>query len=271
MDRKSHHAVAACLVLLVASVAPAATAQSVPATASASLTNFQITLVDLQPDDGIAPSWSFVGEPLTSSGAQAYPVVPIANFPEVVTDRFFDPTAVGLSGAWGHVGVMPQPNGVVAAISLSQRAVSTSAFMFTSASLVLGPQTSLHITGIQDVALDCRPDAVCVEGIAETHFTTFSSVWGATSRTGDRQLSTVDLRLTRDVLDNGVLDDASASIDVSIDNPLSFEQQYRIDAWTHSALLTEGLLPVPEPGTAGLLAAGLGILCWTRRRSLAQA
>jgi hypothetical protein len=251
------------MATVLAAAAPAFAASSASATAGA----VSITLFDLNPSDGLAPSLTFIGESSASYAfAGGMSLSDVAGGLDATTTVTLNAPLVSVAGSTSPNGAFGQA--AVAGGDGSGNWVGGDGQGVFSASIEVGAWTGVLIemdyagtatttvgmtgSGEGEVAQSFISVLINIDGAdgRESHSATrslyASSVWDGSGYTGQDLSFSGRLRLTY----------ANLSDDLLTGN-------YVTSAYAYAA----SAVPVPEPGTYGLMLAGLaGVAAVARRR-----
>lgn len=235
--------------LLAAALAVAASGGAhAAASGSAAITGFTWSLVDLAPDDGIAPALVIGG--VTGSSTSSV-TSSLGDGDTAVQPVNFATTAAALNNALGGGTAATFADGARVSAALASGVPGRTVFLVASGTpqngdFVLTPHTTVTFSAWFEgaAAADANGSAyasgainVLVADISSTH---------------QRQASAT-----------GSADQASGELHVSFANASDQWVSGHLNAYAQATLDTT--LPVPEPGRAALLAAGLAALAWRVR------
>jgi hypothetical protein len=241
-------ALAAIGLAAAAATALPASAQS---TASASLGNLSIQLIDLAPGDGINPSLTFTGNTSAFASATIYLDPAFTNV--AVDDTLFgiDNLAVHASNASGDADAF------ASAFSVSAGTImfSNSGFSLAqgTSDFILSPNTRAIFTVTANVS--ALPDFG--EGGLGSAFAS-ALLYGQVANDSSDGVTSFSSNLS-----SGLFSE-QRSLSAVIDS-----REVEAIGWLGLQVSAESLSlasPVPEPATAGMLAAGLGVLSAAAKR-----
>jgi len=263
------HALWAAAMLLAASTAHATS------TASTVLADFGISLTDLAPSDGIAPTLTL--DPLSRSTAAPGAVSPGANtFWIRQGDSAFGPVSSSgeIAGAGGSAAFAGDPFGAGARITASATGgpsfaigsgaayIDTQPTGFTE--LLLGPRTQVVFSGLAQLDWNASNPAAAAYGEIDLAF------W---RRTGDSEELVAQQYATGGYYGDGAgaLSGSTAgtlAIAFANDSDAAVALGYEVSVFANAAELETVPSPVDEPAGAVLMLAGAAAL-WRRRRGAA--
>lgn len=274
MNMNKTHARLACVATLVL----AASNAWCSADTSATITNFRVQLIDLDPNDGIAPSLTFDPYGTSNTQADVYATLPAL----VSLDAYHDGTAPFApiwasetsGGAFGTASIVGDAFGSGATVSVSARTSATGGYAISEGTVgfanqveihrfTLSPETELLITGDANFSVALGSDQA-------TEFADSGLYLEITDTNGNWATDSSWLM-------TGIASDASApqprtvsaSFQVFYDNASASPFEGGVGGYLGAYANSDGPRlpsPVPEPGSAALLLAGLGAIAWRARR-----
>jgi hypothetical protein len=235
----------------IAAAAVAALPASAQSTASASVGNLNIQLIDLAPGDGIAPSLSFTGATTAFANAIIYADTTFTDVAQQDIELGDDNIPASASNASGTANAFASTLSVTAATNM----LSNSGWTLAQGTMdfILTPNTRAIFTVTASVS--ALPDFT--EGGLGSAFASallYGEIVNSTSNGVTNFSSNVISSLF------GEQRTLSAVID---------SQGVETTGWVGIQAMAESMSlasPVPEPATVGMLAAGLGILSGAARR-----
>jgi hypothetical protein len=263
---------AKALATIAAAVASLAAMPAVASTATATLTDFHIQLVDLDPNDGIAPSLTFqnvLGGSFIAaeSGAPGH----------VLTDTHQGgaPFGAGMSSSTrGAASALSSftgdPRAPGAGGSASATASTGLQGLYGASTVQLGDgaiYSPFTLSADTRLVITADASASALSTFTDPHADTWASVFlKLTDATGTGSVSTDTASAEQFAMTGGLATTDTRQITISFDNLTAADLggifYGSIDAY--AADLSPSA--VPEPGGLPLLAAGLGVLAWRLRR-----
>lgn len=267
----------AAAMLAAAAAAPALAAPSTTYGGSATITGLRYSVFDLNPNDGIAPSASFLG----GLGAYSAVVNLVGNggweshyTSRTGSDSMPSPLASAVrGGASGSAAVVTDGQGQAALMTATGSARSGGKYdAFEVAAshyidLELGAGTGVLIEGIYNVTAWAKQRAGALGAQGAMAFVTF----GTADAGHDARSVEANSNPTLGKSFAQLMGDFSFSFrNDTADSKLMFGG---VRAWTSGGQVTIGsaVPPIPEPGTYALMAAGLGVVGFVARRRKATA
>jgi uncharacterized protein (TIGR03382 family) len=265
-------------VLATASAAFACAGAHADATVDATVQGLRITLVDLDPADGIAPSLTFTGGD-TAVQTIAYNTANTGHWSVREADALFAPlsgTSTLAGGAQGTASFSGDIYGSGMTMASAAMAVdghpggtgnvgqgNATIGLTSLPTWVLSPGTLLEISGnVQASASTTAPPALEDNATAIVDF----------------QLSSDGVHSQRQSYHHGLLADAfvgdgsfSDSFDLKISNTGAQVMTGRFTGYVDVGAVTGPMVSVPEPGSPWLAVGGLGVLALVVRRRRAGA
>jgi hypothetical protein len=235
----------------IAAAAANALPASAQSTASASVGDLSIQLIDLAPDDGIAPSLTFTGVTSTFANAIVYSDPDFTNVAVEDLSTGADNSPANASNASGTAAAFASTLTVTAATNM----FSNSGWTLAQGTMdfILSPNTRAIFTVTASVS--ALPDFT--EGGLGSAFGS-ALLYGEIANNTSSGVTSFSSNVISSFL--GEQRTLSAVID---------SQDLETPGWVGMQATAESLSlasPVPEPATAGMLAAGLGVLSGAAHR-----
>jgi hypothetical protein len=235
----------------IAAAAVAALPASAQSTASATVGNLSIQLIDLAPGDGIAPSLTFTGATSTFADAILYADTSFTTVAAEDIASGADNSAAHVSNASGSADAFASTLSVTAATNM----LSNSGFTLAQGTMdfILTPNTRAIFTVTAGVS--ALPDFT--EGGLGSAFGS-ALLYGEIANDTSSGVTSFSSNLVSSLF--GEARTLSAVIDT---------QGVEAPGWIGMQAIAESVSlasPVPEPASAGMFAAGLGILSAAARR-----
>lgn len=276
------HVILLSALLLSATAAGGAFAQS---TGSATVSDVRFELIDLDPNDGIAPSVTFVADPESRSVADWSRRVLYYESDLKYTQPALNP--VSITSSW----TSPNPNtppgsridlsasvlgGALGALTMqaSAEALYTGGEFFASTrawsgyvGFLLSPMTAMSV--FADAAVHGTAGPLSAPGLVAGGA---GGVWMQLGSAGSQQTPIVALSQTMQY-GYDPLAELERTLTLGYSNTLATSSSHYLvleaAATVSNSLLTDPPPPVPEPATHAMFAAGLGLLGafgWRRRK-----
>jgi hypothetical protein len=234
--------------------------------ASASLTGIKFELVDLQPDDGIAPSAKIAGIWGASSrifgtngcGPHCHVSVGSLNKPFMASEILAGATSfasVSGAGMFASTSGKPGPNGAG-----QSGAFSFMSFSGSNPKFVLGAHTGLRVTGTY--ALDAWADAAAGSPTEFAGAHIMAWAWGQSVGATER------VRVSTDPSEGPMHANDAGQFSFTFENAL--DRSRGITGRLYVAASGRQVSPIPEPSTYALFAAGIGVVGVVARRRRAD-
>jgi hypothetical protein len=245
---KLQQALAAIGIAAAAANALPASAQS---TASATVGKLSIQLIDLAPGDGIAPSLAFTGATSTFANAILYSDTTFTNVAADATSSGADNSPANVSNASGSADAFASTLLVTAATNM----FSNSGWTLAQGTLdfILSPNTRAIFTVTASVS--ALPDFT--EGGLGTAFGS-ALLYGELANSASNGVTSFSSNVFSSLFNE------ERALSAVIDS-----QGVEATGWIGMQAMAESMslaTPVPEPATAGMLAAGLGVLSGAARK-----
>lgn len=226
-----------CRCVLAACLLAASSHAAAQASSSASISDFDYEIIDLLPDDGVAPSISLtptriVGESILYLQTFSVPLT------EATTSTF---GGLGVENAYGSAGAALAPD-YAASSSADAQAYSSRAGTWVELAFVLSPNTRVIFSANGSV------NALPANGYSSTEASLNGEITTPFISHGTRFGASVYSMLGEE---SGLLSAVANSDAEELAGTLSI----RTSAWAESYVP-----PIPEPGQAAMLLAGLALL-----------
>jgi hypothetical protein len=248
MTRIKAHIAASLLLLAIGALSNAhADDASGPTTATANLSNFSYELLDLAPDDGIAPGLTFTAH-TTSAEVYAYNT---PSFDRVVQqDHLYKPGTTSVENSDGSARAELGEHLLTASASAGHTGFAAAANSFYE--FTLAPNTRVLFTGTSTTGASPGGPGPFESG-------GFITMQGRIV-VNDQQLS------TNEAVARSTSGSRSVPMAVALyagDGPETGQ------LWLYASAIAHGVPPIPEPGESVMLLAGLGLLGSVVRRASA--
>ncbi len=256
------------LAAIASAILALAAAPACASTASASLSDFHIELVDLAPGDGVAPS-------LTFQDVQGGPFVAAeSGRPQhVITDANQGGTAFGAAassstqhGASASASLSGDPFGQPG-VAASVSSTSTQAGMYGASTVQLGDGALVMpftLSAETRLVITADASASALSTFLDPHADTWASVFlKLTDGSGQGSVSMDGLDVEQFAASGPASSDAK-HIEISFENltGASLDGLFFGSIDTYAADIS----PAPEPANAALMAAALGLFAWRATR-----